>query len=128
MRGLAIGIDVLGVFIAQFIKAELAPVRHIARGSNRMGPAGEQALHFGRAFEVPLGIGVEQMAGPRHGGLVPDRGHHVLQRPAFGRVIVDIIGGQQAEAMGAGKAVQSRNPGNIIAAIEVGCGNVAQGG
>ncbi len=76
---------------------------------------------------MPLGIGVEQVPGLGHRGLVPDRGHHVLQRAAFGRVVVNVIGGEQAEAMGAGQRVQSLDPGNIVAPVEIGGGDVAQG-
>ena len=94
LRGLAVGVDFFRILVAQFIEAEAAPVSDLARGGNRVRPAGEQALHGGRAFEVPLGIGVEQVPGARDRGLVPDRGHHVLQRAAFGRVVVDVVGGE----------------------------------
>jgi len=119
LRGLAIRVDFLGVFVPQFIKAEIAAVRHLSRGGNCVGPAGEEALHLHRAFQMPLGIGVEQVAGGGDGGLVPDRGHHILQGATLGHVVVDVIGGEEAETMGARKCVKALDPGDIVPAIEV---------
>ncbi len=93
-----------------------------------MGPWREQPRHLLRRLEVPLGIGLQQQAGPGHRGLVADRGHHVLQRAALGRVVKHIIGGEDRQAVCARHGIERLDPGNVVAAIEIAGGNVAHGG
>ena len=72
-------------------------------------------------------IGVKQIPGLCHRGLVPDCGHHVLKGAPLGGVIMHIIGRQQRQVVSARKTVQTIKPRNIIPAIEVGRGEVTQG-
>ena len=76
---------------------------------------------------MPLGVGVEQVAGLGDRGLVPDRGHHVLQRPPPGRVIVDVVGRQQGEAVGSRQHVEPVDPGAVVAGVKMARGEMAQG-
>ena len=124
----AIRAGLLGIFVAQLIKAEIAGIGHLPRGGNRMRPWREQALHFLRRLEVPFGIGLEQMPGPRHRGLVPDRGHHILQGAAMGGVVEHVVGGEDREAVGFGESIEGFDPGNVAAGVETTGGDVAQGG
>ena len=93
-----------------------------------MGPGREQALHFLRRLEVPLGIGLEQVPGLGDSGLVPDRGHHVLQGAAMRGVVEHVVGGEDGEAIGLGEGVERGNAGDIVADVEIAGGDVAQRG
>ena len=53
---------------------------------------------------MPLGIGIEQIASARDRHFLADAGDDVLQRPAVGRVIMDVVGGED------GAAVPARQP------------------
>ena len=48
---------------------------------------------------MPLGIGVEQIAGIGERHFLADAAHHVLQRAAVGRVIMDVVGRQDGAAV-----------------------------
>ncbi len=91
-----VGIGFERIFVAQLVKAEAANIGNRACSGNGVRPVGEKPRHFVRRFQVALGIGAEQQPGIGDGGLVPDRGHHVLQGAAIGDVIMDIIGGKDA--------------------------------
>ncbi len=124
LRGAAFGIDLLRVVVGQLFQFEGAGIGHLARRCDRVGPAGEQALHLCGGFQVPFGIGVKQMAGLGDRGLVADRGHHVLQRAAFGRVVVDVVGGKDRQCIGACEHVEPLDPGDVIACMEEAGGEV----
>ncbi len=128
LRREAIGIDLLGIFVFQLGKAEIAGIGHRARGGNRMRPGGEQALHFPGGLEVPFGIGGKQVPGLGDGGLVPDRGHHIVQRAAMRGVVEHVVGGEDLEAVGLGKGIERSDAGNVIAGVEIAGGDVLEGG
>ena len=77
---------------------------------------------------MPLGIGVEQVPCGCDGRLVTDCRHDVIQRPPLGRVVMHVVGGEQRQAVFARKRIEPVDPGNVVAAIEVGGGKVAQRG
>jgi len=99
LRRHAVRVDLFGVFVAQLVEAETAGISHLARGSNRIRPAREQALHFRGRFEMAFGIGGKQVSCLRNRGLVPDRRHHIVQRAPVRRGVMHVIGGQQGEAV-----------------------------
>ena len=68
---------------------------------------------------MPLGIGMEQMPGARDSGLVPDCGHHILQRPPRSFMIKHIIGGQKADIIGFCHCGQRLDPRKVIAGVEI---------
>ena len=59
LRGLAVRIYFLGIFVAQFIERKVATIGHLACSGDRVRRALEQADHLLRGFEMPLGIGVK---------------------------------------------------------------------
>ena len=120
--------SLLWVFVAQFLKAELAGIGNVACRAERMRPAPEQPRHFGRAFEVPFGIGLEQVPGGGDGGLVPDRGHHIVQRAAVRGMVQHIVSGEDRQAMRARQFIQPRNPRQIARRIEIARSDMAQRG
>ena len=122
---LAIGHRFPRIFVAQFVEREAAGIGHFAGGGNGVRPVGEQALHLGRALQVALGIGVEQIAGRGDGGLLADAAHHILQWAAVGCVVMDIVGGEDRQAMRLRQRIEPRDPCPVVAAIEEGGGDMA---
>ena len=101
-------------------------VGELTRRRDCVRPASEQAAHFLRRFQIPLGIRVEQIASGRERHFLADAGDDVLQRPAFGRMIMDVIGGQDRAALLASDAVELLDPGAVVAPIKPGGGDVTQ--
>ena len=93
-----------------------------------MRPAAEQPRHFGRAFEVPLGIGLQQLPGCGDRGFVPDRGHHIVQRTAVRGVVQHVVGGEDRQTMPTRQFIQPRDPRQISRSVEIAGGNVFQRG
>ena len=58
--------------------------------------AAEQARHLLGLLEMPLGAGEAAEAQLLDGAAEADRGHHVVQRPPLGHVVVHVVGGDQA--------------------------------
>ena len=77
---------------------------------------------------MPLGIGVEQVARLRDRRLVADAGHHVLQRAPLGRVVMHIVGGENAQPVPARQRIQRVDARAVIAAVEMAHRDVAQAG
>ena len=126
LRGHTVWINLLRIFIFELFQREIARIRHRPRSCNRMGPARKQLLHFLRRFEVPLTIRVEQMPRLRHSRLVPDCGHHILQRTALGCVIMDIIGRQQFQPVRPRQSIKPVDPRLIITKITIMRRQIAQ--
>ena len=126
LRAPAIWPGFFGVFVAQLVEAEGAGIGHLARGGDRVRPAREQVTHRLGAAQMALGIGAQQVARARHGGLVADRGHHVVQGAAVGRGVMDVVGRQQRQPVGLRQRIEPVDPRDVVALIEVACGEVAQ--
>ncbi len=122
----ALGHGLERIFIFQFVEAEAEHVGERSSRRNGVRPAGEQKRHFLGRFEVPLAIGIEQIAGAGQGHFLADAGHHVLQRAPLGCVIMDIIGGEDRAALGPRDPVEPLDPRHIVTAIEMCRGEVAQ--
>ncbi len=128
LRRLPVGVYFLGIFIRQFVETEIAGIGHFARGGNRMRPAFEQPDHGRGRLEIAFAIAFQQVPRRRDGGLVADRGHHVLQRAPVGRGVMHVIGGEDAKAMRPGERIEPFDPRDIAVGIEEACGKVAKGG
>ena len=128
LRCYAVRKGLFRVFVFQLFQPEGAGIGHRARRRDGVRPAGEEALHLLRRLEVPLGIGMEQVPGLGDGGLVADRGHHILQRTPLGLMIMHVVGGEQRQPVGFGQRIEPVDPRDVIAGVEVGCGEMAQRG
>ena len=95
LRRAAGGHRLVGILAGELVEAEGAEVDDLQGAGDGVLVAPEEPRHLGPALEVALGIGGEAPAGLRHGGALTDRGQHVLQGPARGRVIVDVVGGDE---------------------------------
>ena len=128
LRRLAVGHRLLGIFVAQLVEAEVQRVGECTRGGNRMRPAGEQPRHFVGRLQMPFGIRVQQETGPGDRRLLADAGDDVLQRPAVGRVIMDVVGRNDRAAIRPRQPVETLDPCLVAAAIKVGSRDVAKRG
>ena len=118
LRRAPIGHRLPRIFVAQLVEAEVKRIRELPRRGDRMRPAREQPHHLRRRFQMPLGVGVQQIAGVGDGRLLADAGDDVLQRPAVGRVIMDVVGGEDRAAVGLRDAVQPLDPRIVVAAVK----------
>ena len=118
LRSSPLGDALPGIFVTQLVEAEVQGVGERARRGNRVRPAREQPRHLGRRFQMPLGIGVEEIARGRDRDLLADAGDDVLQRAAVGGVIMDVIGGEDRAALATRDPVEAFDPRRIVAAIE----------
>ena len=64
-------------------------------------------------------------AQPVDGAAQTNGRHHVVQRPPLGRVIVHVVGGDQAHPHRGGEIVEQRQAAGIVAAEQHGAGEVA---
>ncbi len=109
------------IFIAQFIEAEVEKVRELARRCDCLRPAREQSHHFIGRFEVPLGVGIEQISCGRDRHLLADTGDDILQRPAVGCVIMDVIGRKDRATMLLCEPVETLDSRSVAAVVEPAC-------
>ena len=119
LRTAPLGHGLARIFIFELIEAEVDRIGEGPGCGDGVRPALEQPHHLGRRFQVPLGIGVEQIARSRQRHLLADAAHHVLQRAAIGGVVEHVVGGEDRQAMRLGHAVQSLDPRQIVAAIKM---------
>ena len=98
LRRGAMGHGLIRIFIGELIEAEGAALRNLERTSESRLEAAEQARHFFRGLQVPLGIRLKPVAGRVDGAVLANAGHHVLQGTAFRRVVEHVIDGHQGRA------------------------------
>ena len=128
LRVLSIGMDLLGIFIGQFVETEIAIVGQCTRCGDGMRPALEQPHHrFGR-LEITFAIAMQQVTCRGDRGLVTDRGHHVLQRPPVRRGVVDVVGREDRQAVFARERIEPLDPRDVVLGVEESRRNMAQRG
>ena len=67
---------------------------------------------------MALGIRFEEPAGIADRPVLADAGDHVLERPAFGRVVEHVVGGEERHAVVAGDAVEEGEAAPVSGAVE----------
>ena len=70
----------------------------LQRAGDRLRVLREQARHLRAALQMPLGIGLEAIAGFRDRAFLADAGEHVGERLAAGVVIERVVGGNERRA------------------------------
>ena len=85
----------LGVLVAQLVEREADAVGDLQRARHGLRVVGEQARHFGAGLQVPLGVGLEAIAGVGNGALLADADEHVGERPAIGAVVERVGSGNE---------------------------------
>ena len=114
------------IFVTQLVEAEVKRIRELARGRDRVRPAREQPHHLFGRFEMPLGVGIEQVSGRGDRDLLADAGDDVLQRPPVGRMIMDVVGCKNGAAVHPRDPVEPLDPRGVVAAIKPARGDMAK--
>jgi len=90
-----------GIVVFEFRQRELAAGEEVLGFLDCLRRIAEEPRHFGRALEMPLGIGFQNAPGAVHAQPLADAGEHVLQRTLFRRGVERVIGGEQRHAAAA---------------------------
>ena len=98
LRGLARRHRLVGVFVAQLLQIEADALGDLERAGDGLRILREQARHLRAALQMPLGVGLEAIAGLRNRALLADAGEHVGERLAVGVVIERVVGGNERRA------------------------------
>jgi hypothetical protein len=112
----AVLVRVLGLH--QLGEREVAAIEQAQRPVDRLGGAVKQPRHFGRSFQVPLGIGFEQPPGRVDGDALANAGHDVLQGPPLRRMIQHVVHGDQRHRCAFGDRGEPLQAAGIVAAIQ----------
>ena len=100
----------------QVVEAEGEALQDADRFFNRLGRLGEQARHLARAFQMPLGVGLRQLAGGFERHARADAGDDVGERAPLGRVHEGVVGRDErgAERLRQADALSQR-PAHVLA-------------
>ena len=128
LRTAPVGNVLARVLIFQLVEAEIDRVGEFSGRGDRVRPAREQSGHFLGALQMPLGIGMEDIARLLQRYLLANTAHHVLQRPLGRDMIMNVVGGQDGPANIPRDPVEPLDPGQVVAPIEVRRGDVAKFG
>jgi len=119
LRGHPVGDRLLGVFVLQFVEAETAAFDDFQAAGQRVLVAAEQPGHFRGRLQMALGMGGETKPGFADRAMLADAGHHILQRPPLGHVVVHIVGREERQPGFLGDRGEPGEVARIVAAIEV---------
>ncbi len=106
------------IFVAQLVEREADARGDLDAARDGFGMIAEQPRHLGRRFQMPLGIGEQAEPGLVERHMLADAGEHVLERPALGRVVVHVVGGDERQPARFAQARECREPHAVIAAIK----------
>ena len=76
----------------QVVEAEGEALEEADRFFDRLGRLGVEARHLARAFQMPLGVGLRQLAGGFERHARADAGDDVGERAPLGRVHEGVVG------------------------------------
>ena len=113
------------IFIGELIKREFDPRQQPRRLGKRRRIIGEQPCHFGRRFQMALGIGGKPRARFGKRRLLGNAGQHIMQPPLVGRRIERRIDGEQRHLRCLGMPHQRCQPPPIRSATRHGGGKPA---
>ena len=107
LRGLARRHRLVGVFVAQLLQIEADALRRSPASARRPGDSCANRRAISRAaLQMPLGVGLEAIAGLRNRALLADAGEHVGERLAAGVVVMGIVGGNERRARPLAELIQ----------------------
>ena len=121
LRRLALRHRFVWIFVFQLVEREAAGVCDLDGACQRLFVAFEQARHFMRGFQMPLGIGFEAEARVRDRAFLTNASEHVLKGAAVGRVIEHAPRGDEGRSCARRKPSQRRDAGAVAAAIRMLC-------
>ena len=100
-RGLRVRIALaqfLRIAVRKLVEAEGEPVEEARGLFNGCGRLGEEARHFARVLQMPLGVGLNQTPRRLQRHALADAGEHVGERAPLGNMHQHIVGGEQRRA------------------------------
>ncbi len=109
----------LGVFIAQFVEAEVAAFDDFEAALDRILTAAKQPRHLLRPFQMALGIGGEAIAGLPDRASFADTGQHVLQRAPLGQMVEHVVDRDERQPNRFAESSEAGETPHIVAAIEM---------
>ncbi len=120
----AVGRDLVGVFVGQFLEAEIAAACQFSRVGDRLRIVCEQPCHFARTFQMPLGVAIEAEACLVDGAGLADAGENVLQAAARRVVAEHVVGRDERNARGFGDGGKTMEPFRIVSMKAIGGGEI----
>src|SRR5256885_988973 len=99
---LAFGDREAGEADAAEVEVEVALLGQLRGQLERLGVVAEERLEPAAVLQVALGVGVQLVPHLVQRGLVLDGDQHVVQRPALGVVVADLVAGDQQRLVPAG--------------------------
>ena len=88
----------IGIIVAEIIEAEGEALREAQSLRDGLRRLLENARHFARGFQMPLGVDMQQAPGLVDGRPLADACHHIGQRAPLRAVHHHVIGGEQGQA------------------------------
>ena len=121
-RGFARWREFIGIFIAQFVQLERASLGNFHSPADGAGIIGEKPMHLLGRFEIALGVWKKAKARLANGAAVANAGHYILQHPAGGVVIINIVGRKKGNVEMAREIVDLGKPGGVVGTVGAACG------
>ena len=108
------------IVVGDLGQREPAALDDLQRALERLRAVPEQARHLRRRLEMALGVGEQEGCRVGDPGMLADAGDHVLQRPAVGMVVVDVVGRERLDAGLVRQSGEPREPPCVVAGIAMG--------
>ncbi len=119
LRRHAVGRDLVGILVAQFIQREMAAVRDFQGPGQRRLVILEQARHVRGRFQMAFRIGFEPPARLVDDAFLADTGQHVEQRPTRPAVHQHIVRRNQRGLQARRQIGPARQPPPVVAAAQI---------
>ena len=116
-RGLVLRDGLVRVAVPKLVHREGDGLRDLQAGGDGVRPVGEEAAHLLGRLQVPLGVGLQQVARAVDPGAVADAGHHVLKGAALGHVVAHVARGEDRAAVGLRHRVETVHARAVVAAM-----------
>ncbi len=88
------------------MQRDVTPGGDLQRVRERVGPVGEEAGHFGGAFEMRLTVAAALMMAFFERGQVADGYQHIMETMSVARGIVDVVSGDHRQVLAFGQGQQ----------------------
>ena len=107
------------VVVGELGELEPAPLQDLERALEGLRVVHEQPRHLAGRLQVPLGVGEQERCRVLDRAMLADAGQDVLQRPAVGVMVVNVIGGERLDPGGTGELGETGEPCHVVASVEM---------
>ena len=118
LRGSACGHGFIGIFVRQLVETETDRFDDFGGTGGQRFVSGEETHHLGRALQVAFCVGIQLVAGALDGRMFANGSEDVLQRATFGKVVENVVGGDQRHFMTVSELGQLGDTGAVITPVE----------